>query len=157
MHLRNGSVHNMNTSTSSIDRSTPSIKHHRRTPSDLSSTYKKPYSPSTTASSSPSTFMMLKHKQMMENGGSNLPVENGVLRRSMETELSESPIPVREEMGDNDAQPTMANNGNLSNSSSETNFSQMCPHPDTSSPLVPGEVGRIVEPPPGQPSTYILI
>jgi len=100
---------------------------------------------------------MLKHKQMMENGGSNLPVENGVLRRSMETELSESPIPVREEMGDNDAQPTMANNGNLSNSSSETNFSQMCPHPDTSLPLVPGEVGRIVEPPPGQPSTYILI
>ena len=75
-HLRKSSL---SVSSSTIDHSTSSM----RTPS---STYKSPHSPSA-SSSSPSTFeFMLKQKQMMESGDTNLVEEENTVVKSNPSE-----------------------------------------------------------------------
>ena len=93
-------------SSSTIDRGTPLVKNLRRTPSDQSSTYKK-YSPTTTASSSPS-ILMFKQKRKWEISGASLEtVESNVaLSVSAQTNLDRN----HANMGDNDTRPQMANN-----------------------------------------------
>ena len=104
--IPNGSNPSITVSSSTIDRGTPSVKNLRRTPSDQSSTYKK-YSPTTTASSSPSILMFKQKRKWEINGASLETVESNVaLSVSAQTNLNRN----HTNMGDNDTRPQMANN-----------------------------------------------
>ena len=154
MHLRNGFVPSVSASSSTIDRGIPSMKNLQRTSSDQSSTCKK-YSPTTTASSSPS-ILMFKQKRKWEISGASLEtVESNVaLSVSAQTNLDRN----HANMGDNDTRPQMANN---MISSSETTLHhhhhQHYPSISSSDSPVPGEVGKTVEPSSGNSFAYIMV
>ena len=157
MEMRNGIIPidsnpSITVSSSTIDRGTPSVKNLRRTPSDQSSTYKK-YSPTTTASSSPS-ILMFKQKRKWEISGASLEtVESNVaLSVSAQTNLDRN----HANMGDNDTRPQMANN--MTSSSETTLHHHPHPYPRTPSDSpAPGEVGETVAPSSGNSFAYIMV